>query len=219
MSILKENVNVRSADLEDVDIEINLENPKQLKAHRMFPCETYDELYKIYNDTSKYDVTMTTFVRLKPFYIGPVTNQEMESCKCINCLNPHIYDAIKRLLTKNKLCKLPSSLTEYLCHDMVCDKSKEINMRHLECIEGKCKNSCKITNLENDLCKEIRKTKNKTASYYIFAVKKTSFFKSSGEKLFYTRTTCIDLEGTLKDLIDEIRETERRVSETLFFNH
>ena len=174
----------------------------------MFPCETYDELYKIYNDTSKYDVTMTTFVRLKPFYIGPVTNQGMESCKCINCLNPHnIYDAIK-----NKLRKLPSSLTEYLCHDMVCDKSKEINMHHLECIEGKRKNSCKITNLENDLCEEIRKTKNKTVSYYIFAVKKTSFFKSSGEKSFYTRTTRIDLEGTLKDVIDEL---EKRKEEYL----
>ena len=153
---------------------------------------------------------MNTFVRLKPFYIGPVTNQEMESCKCINCLNPHnIYDAIKRLLTKNKLRKLPSSLTEYLCHDMVCDKSKEINMHHLECIEGKCKNSCKITNRENNLCEEIRKTKNKTAAYYIFAVKKTSFFKSSGEK-----------SGRNTERFDrQIRETERRVSETPFFNH
>ena len=42
--------------------------------------------------------------------------------------------------------------------------------------------------------------------YYIFAVKKTEFFNSAGEKSVYSRTTQIDLEGTLKDLVEELEK-------------
>ena len=134
----------------------------------------------------------------------------MISCVCIDSLNPYnIYNAIRRLLMKNKLRTLPKSLTEYLCENMTCEIDEKLRMHDLNCITGKCANSCQITNVKTDLKSEIRKIKKKFTSYYIYSIKLTEFFSSSGEKSSYTRTARIDSEGTLKDLVDELEKRKQ----------
>ena len=127
VNIIKKNINIQTDDLDDDDIDPNLEHLNRVKPHRKFTIHTHDELHKIYSNTEK--ISLSAFVSLKPFYIGPVTDREKETCLCIDCLNPHcIYNAIRHLLNKNKLQTLPRSLTEYLCQEMVCEKDEKLTL-------------------------------------------------------------------------------------------
>ena len=120
---------MQAADLDDEDKKQHPDHPNQVTTHRKFTTETYEQLFKIYMDTSRNNISPSFFV-LKPFYVGPATVQEMISCVCIDCLNPHnIYNDIRRLLTKNKSRTLHA----------------------LNCIDGKCANSCQVTNVKTDL--------------------------------------------------------------------
>ena len=78
----------------------------------------------------------------------------MESCICIDCLNPHcIYNVIRNLASQVK--ELPKSLSEYLCKNMLCGSNDKINYHNCECIESTCVNACKVIDLYEDLSDEI----------------------------------------------------------------
>ena len=89
---------------------------------------------------------------------------------------------------------------------MVCEKDEKINIHNLNCIQGKCVNSCKIINLNKDLSAAIRKPRKKFVSYYTFASKQKTYFNTAGKESCYSRTTRIDQEGNLKELVDKLEQ-------------
>ena len=87
VKISKSNLLLQVLDLEDPDITA----AEKLQAHRYIATQKYRSLHKVYEE-----IGFGTFVRLKPFYVVPPSEKEMEMCMCSNCLNPHcLYSAIK----------------------------------------------------------------------------------------------------------------------------
>ena len=89
VNIVQTSINIQTIDLDDEEIQPSTDHPNQMQAHRRFTSKTYDDLFKMYELSSQYNISPSSFVALKPFYIGPVTSNEMKSCVCINCINPH----------------------------------------------------------------------------------------------------------------------------------
>ena len=71
-------------------------------------------------------ISISTFYRLKPFYVVEPTLHETESCGCIKCMNPHnVYNTVKGHDSQNDY---PSSLTEYLTRNFKWKKMKTFIM-------------------------------------------------------------------------------------------
>ena len=185
---------VVSVDLVDPDVEsFQVKGVTKLKAQRRVYSRTVRELYSEFCKAHS-DVTCssTLFYRCKPFYIGPATDREMEGCLCAKCLNPHaLYTTLKRYI-KN----LPLSLTDYLTTFFECSKDRDLNFYKLACIEGSCKDGCRIINeSKKKICKW-----TKCVSYYQFEPKLESFYNRSGILSWYQRTARVDYhDKTLGD--------------------
>ena len=123
---------------------------------------------------------MTTFHCVKPFYIAPATEREMEGCVCIRCLNPHeLFKVLKKYVPD-----LPHSLTEYLTLFFSCSWDHDINFPCLGCIRGTCKNYCQIT---NDSKKNLNWEELVTYSQYERVDEQ--YYDRQGNLKAYTRTT------------------------------
>ena len=70
--------NFDTSDIQDQDIS-KLENGK-FRAHRLVSMKPYRKLHEIYCQISDFQPSFGSFVKLKPFYISPPTNKEMEMC-------------------------------------------------------------------------------------------------------------------------------------------
>ena len=130
VKISKSNLLLQVLDLEDPDITA----AEKLQAHRYIATQKYRSLHKVYEEIHGIQIDFGTFVRLKPFYVVPPSEKEMEMCMCSNCLNPHcLYSAIKKI---QKNHNLPSSLSEYFCKGMKCSKETGTNYYYRDCILG-----------------------------------------------------------------------------------
>ena len=83
---------------------------------------------------------MSSFYRLKPFYVLSPCPQETESCGSVKRMNPHItYNTIRR---HDSETYYPVSLSEHLTKCFVCDKVTKVNYYNVKCITGSCENEC-----------------------------------------------------------------------------
>ena len=224
--ITKSNVLPQQVDVIDSDVQESENNVYKLECHRKFLSETYRRMHKLFSDTSDIQFTFTSFMRLKPFYVKPVAVKEMETCLCIICVNNHcVYNAIRRNIKR----ELPRSLTEYLCGIMKFEKNSSIKFDEIECISGTCSNKCQIRNTVTDFKEEVKEAntlKNKI-SYYMFEPVTTYYFNKNGEKVSYDRTTRVDKQETLEQLVVKLHSfahsylTHRflEVNDTFYWKH
>ena len=156
---------------------------KKLKGHR--------HIYNVFLLESGETVSESTFFHIKPFYVQPPSSREMESCTCLNCVNPHyLFSSIKCNIKKLNGKVLPDLLTEYLTTHFTCSINEDVAYHDLTCIQGKCKNECtiKIDTVAND---------KKVYSYVKYKPTVTSYFNNQGKKVEYTRCARNDEKATL----------------------
>ena len=164
----------------------------KLQANRYVYTKSTRKLYNSYLKEHDF-VSYASFLRLKPFYIMPPSNREMESCCCIYCLNPHgLYNAIKKSCGKED--KFPDSLTEYLTQNFKCEKDSQ-NFHKIDCISGACGNQCS-TKLNNV------RFGDKVVTYTVFEGTPTYYYDKQGKEVCYKRTARCDKKAT----VDEIHE-------------
>ena len=127
-------------DIEDSNVSpVQTNFGEKLHAHQYIYMKSIRKMYASFIKSNNEYVSMSTFYRLKPFYVVPPTTHETESCGCIRCMNPHlIYNAIKR--HANCADDFPNSLTEYLTQNFSCKKNASINYHDIKCINGSCPN-------------------------------------------------------------------------------
>ena len=114
IKISKQHISQQTADLDDSNISIaKCKKGNKMQAHRQITTKTYRTLHKNYQQIYGSNISLGSFVNLKPFFVFPPTVKEMELCLCSKCLNPHcLYRAIKSAV---KDIELPNSLSQYLC--------------------------------------------------------------------------------------------------------
>ena len=84
------------------------------------------------------------------------------------------------------MADLPQSLSEYLTMFFECQKDNKINFPKIECIEGHCKNNCKISDETGE--EKYNDIWNKKVSYYQFQSVRETYYTKEGVQKFYTRT-------------------------------
>ena len=147
--ISKENMTLNTKDIQDDSIEqVETKRGTKLRAHRKITMKSFKLLHESYQGLYQSKISYRSFINLKPFYVSRQTEKETELCLCAKCLNPH---SLFKTLSNIKNLELPSSLSDYLCKDMVCGKENETNYYKLDCILGKCDMKCQITDILNDL--------------------------------------------------------------------
>ena len=140
------NVRKQIADIiiSDTNIEkVQTKRGEKLQANRCVTNKTYEQIYRNWKDERNMNISIGSFLNLKPFYVTTATVKEMEMCLCGKCLNPHnIYKAIKSAINE----ELPKSLSEYVSNELTCSKDTFNKFHKLDCITGKCNKSCKGLN-------------------------------------------------------------------------
>lgn len=168
---------------------------KKYQAHRHVYTAPIRKLFHDFSNTG-INISIGSFLKLKPFYILPPTTREMASCLCIKCVNIHlIYDGIR---THKR--DLPPSLTQYLTSTMKCSLDEKIDFVQLDCIHGKCKNSC--TTVQNQLINSEDKI-----MYYVFEKCMTIGWNREGKKYEYERTAHVNTSATLNELFQKLHES------------
>ena len=113
----------------------------------------------------------------------------MKMCLCIKCLN------------SNSLYRVLTSLTFFfLCKDFRCPLNNDTNLHELDCINGNCKNNCKITEIAN----KVLYNSSQLASYYVFGTTVTNYFNKQSEEKFYTWTTQVNKKEQLSHVISQL---------------
>ena len=149
----------------------------------------------------------------------------MEVCVSIKCLNPHtIYDALRK-----HLIGLPYSLTEYLTDSFKCPQDTDIGYPKIECIKGRCRRRCIITNelnkpkhinndrnISSDHITTNNDNWNKIIKYYVFEKVSEFNFDQSGQKMVYYRMGRIDKYAPL---IDVYKLLQQRASDYLIHRY
>ena len=67
-----------------------------------------------------------------------------------------------------------------------CQKDNKINFPKIECIEGHCKNNCKLSDETGE--EKYNDIWNKKVSYYQFQSVRETYYTKEGVQKFYTRT-------------------------------
>ena len=113
VNILPSNLTPQTVDIVDRDIKtVETKRGQKFQGHRRIITKTYREMHESFKNIYSSDVSIATFLHLKPFYVFPSTIKEMEMCLCSKCLNPHcVYKAIKQFLNDHEF---PKSLSEFL---------------------------------------------------------------------------------------------------------
>ena len=150
----------------------------------MKPCR---KLHETYCQVSEFQPPFGSIVKLKPFYISPPTDKEMEMCLCSKCLNPHcIYKAIKSI-------DLPHSLKYFLCTKFNRHSNKTVNYYNMDSTEEKCENNCKpvdiMSYLHDNMPDELPET---MTSCYVFGNVSTKYYNKQGKEVFHNRTAKVD---------------------------
>ena len=124
------------------------------------------------------DCSLATFYNFKPFYIGPPTEREKESCLCIKCQNTHLLlKGINNFRKSKKLNQL-DSVTEFLTlKESLSDEDLEKNHPEI--------------------------TSPKETSYCLFD-KKTETYIKNGEEKSYERTTRIDKSDKVSCIVQQL---------------
>ena len=216
INISPSNLAVQTTDIVHPDIKtIDTKRGLKFQGYCMITTKTYRELHESFKTIYASDISIGTFLNLKPFYVSPPTIKEMEMCMCGKCLNPHcIYKALKQSLSNHDF---PTSLSEFLGKKIQCDRDQETNYFELECILGKCGNSCQIINIK-DYCKPFLKAaKNKTVSFYVFEKVTTFYYNKNGEKVGYDRTGRVDKNWHINEIIDELQSMASKYLQHYFF--
>ena len=172
------------------------------KGQKHVYSETVRELYRQFK-IKHHDLTLcpALFYRCKPFYISPATEREMELCLCAKCLNPHaLYTTLRR-----NIKDLPESLSDYLTMMFECSKDKHVNFPKIECIEGRCKNKCKIL----DESEKKLDCWQKKVSYYQFETVLESYY-NKGNKNFYSRTARKDYKDQTVQIVYKLLQDGAR---------
>ena len=197
------NVREQIADIiSDTNIEkVQTKRGEKLQANRCVTNKTYEQIYRNWKDERNMNISIGSFLNLKPFYVTTATVKEMEMCLCGKCLNPHnIYKAIKSAINE----ELPKSLSEYVSKELTCSKDTFNKFHKLDCITGKCNKSCKLLDIKSDLKGNLMR---KEVSYYIFEKVLTHYFSSVGEKVHYARTTRVNKKDSLGYLITLLQDS------------
>ena len=204
INIKKSKIDPSLIDVVDANvIECGCKRGDRLKAQRKIYNENIRNLFKRFQYRYPDDkVSLSMFYRCKPFYITQANQQEMESCLCTKCLNPHTLYKVIRKHTEG----LPYSLTEYLTSSFKCSVDAHLNYPKLDCINNKCRNQCEIT---DDSGTTFNWEKN--LSYYLFGKKEETFYNKRGKKVTYTRTARIDYNDVpLRQVYDTLMNLAQR---------
>ena len=98
-------------------------------------------------------------------------------------------------------------LSEFLCMNMKCNKETETSFYHLDCILGKCKNRCSITDLKSCISKHYQPKQGEENFLlsYVFEKVMTNYFNEQSKVCFYDRVTRVDKKSTLFGIIDQLQ--------------
>ena len=66
-----------------------------------------------------------------------------------------------------------------------------------------CEEKCKLTNIENDLQGHLTQC-TKNMLYYVFETKRTTYYDKCGKEKVYSRTTQVNKEASLAELINQL---------------
>ena len=91
--------------------------------------------------------------------------------------------------------------------DMKCNKETETSFYHLNCILGKYKNKCSITDLKSCISKHYQPKQGEENFLlsYVFEKVMTYYFNTMSKVCFYDRVTCVDKKDTLFGIIDQLQ--------------
>ena len=91
--------------------------------------------------------------------------------------------------------------------DMKCNKETETSFYHLDCILGKCKNKCSITDLKSCISKHYQPKQGEENFLlsYVFEKVMTYYFNKKSKVCFYDRVTRVDKKDTLLEIIDQLQ--------------
>ena len=150
-----------------------------VRAHRRIYTKPIRQLFKDFIENhSDLKCSFSTFYKYRPFYIGPPTEREKESCPCIKCQNAHLFLKGINNFRKTKCLKQLNSVTEflYLKSSM---SSEDLAKLHPEF------------------------SSPKETSYYIFGMKTETYVKNGIEKS-YERTTRLDKKDKVSDIVEQL---------------
>ena len=184
-----------------VDNNIKLVETKfgaKLEAQRYIYTKPVRKLHATFIAENEY-VSLSSFYRLKPFYVLPPTEREKESCMCLNahCL----YEPLKKNVPYNNLSE---SLSSYLLSEIHCEPDEKNNFSFLECLTEKCSNNCKI---KGD---EFSDYDTKLYSYYTCERVAMQYYNKKGCKVIYYRTAREDKEDTLANISVKLQKLCKR---------
>ena len=147
-------------------------------AHRRIYTKPVRQLYRDFSDKTDIHCSFSTFNKYIPFYIGPPSEREKESCLCIKCQNAHlILKGINNFRKSVLMCKM-ESVTDFLrLKDTLSEE--EIQKNHPEF------SSLKLT------------------SFYLFE-KKTETYVKNGEEKSYDRTTRVDKTEKVSSIVETL---------------
>ena len=153
-------------------------------AQRMVYTKPIRELHKTFISTKNVTCSISSFIKYKPFYVGVPTEREKESCLCMKCQNMHLR--LKGINTYRTLKKLSthSSVTNFL-NDITSLSDEEVKKRFPE------------------------NSDQKAINYYVFESKHESYLKN-GEEIKYTRTTRVDKNEKVWDLVASLRSSAKQ---------
>ena len=171
-------------DIDDYNVKkFTTEKGKEkLKGHKHIYTKSVKGLHEEFTLKTGDSISLSSFYLLKPFYVLAPSIHEMESCTCINCVNPHyLYKSYKKVTKKLTGKVLPNSLTDFLTQNFKCSMNNEFDYWNSECIKGTCKNKCKI-----DL-PPVETEDKKLHSYVKFKPTLTTYYNTEGKLVHYTR--------------------------------
>ena len=109
----------RSASDNDVIIShVTLKKSGKTKtyivAQRKIYAKPIRQLYQEFEGNIDFECSLASFSKLKPFYTGPHTEREKESCHCIKCQNTHLLSKGINNFRKSKKLNQLDSVIEFL---------------------------------------------------------------------------------------------------------
>ena len=95
---------------------------------------------------------------------------------------------------------------------MKCNKETETSFYHLDCILGKCKNKCSITDLKSCISKHYQPKQGEENFLlsYVFEKVMTNYFNEQSKVCFYDRVTRVDKKSTLFGIIDQLQHLAQK---------
>ena len=149
-----------------------------ITAHRRIYTKPIRKLFSEFKESTSISCSLSTFHKYRPFYIGPPTEREKESCLCIKCQNAHLLlKGVNNFRKTKKLTHLTSA-TEF------------VNLPNSLSPEDLEKNHPEFKS-------------RKETSYYVFEKKTETYIKNGVEKS-YERTTRIDKTDKVCDIVKQL---------------